>query len=422
LPRLGLVVRFPTTAKGNGVKQLASQGFKVATSSDFKSATAVPNDLDGADVQYFERLGIAVVRAPAARMAPLLARADRHGAIVGARPEVRYRTLDRLTATEDEREIAIRADYLRGYRDGVEDMVERLLDGSRRHGQPLSPNAAERTTTWGIRAVGAAGSSLSGQGVRVAVLDTGFDDRHPDFRDRLVVKKRFASHSTDDDLDGHGTHCVGTACGPRDPASQPRYGVAHAAEIYAGKVIGDDGFATDRSILAGIEWALEQGCAVISMSLGSDVGLGEPPNDDYEHIGRVCLQAGTLVIAAAGNASARPNRIAPVSAPANASSIMAVGAIDRRIGVAAFSCGGRNPGQDVDVVAPGVDVLSCVPGGRYKSLDGTSMATPHVAGIAALLAQSDATLRGQALWTRLLQSCKSLPQSPRDVGRGLIHI
>ena len=124
----------------------------------------------------------------------------------------------------------------------------------------------ESVVTWGLEAVLASVSQLSGAGIKVAVLDTGFDDSHPDFLGRLVTKKLFASKSSEGDVQGHGTHCIGTACGPLRPAGVPRYGIAHEAQIFAGKVLGDDGFGTDRSIIAGMDWAVEQGCQVVSMS------------------------------------------------------------------------------------------------------------------------------------------------------------
>src|SRR5207244_6045338 len=234
------------------------------------------------------------------------------------------------------------------------------------------------------------------------VLDTGFDSAHQGVRGRTIVRKLFASQSSDDDTVGHGTHCIGTACGPLRPANGPRYGIAYEAAIYAGKVLGDDGMGTDRSVIAGLDWALDQGCQIISMSLGAATQVGDQPNADFEQIGQACLDGGTVVIAAAGNESSRPGHIAPVGTPANALTIMAVAALDNALGVAPFSCGGVNPGQDVDIAAPGVAVLSSLPGNRYGRLSGTSMATPHASGVAALIAQSDVKFRGRALLERLL--------------------
>lgn len=420
-----MVVRFTPQAAAEGVKQMERGGFQVASSSDFKSAAAVPNDFDGADVQYFERFGIAIVRSEMDRLAPTLQRSMQDKTVTSARPERQYRTLGSAAtmqpalADDFARGTASSSDYFQGYRDAVNQLVDRMLDGGPAVARRKGPRLEESTATWGLQVTKVPSSVLSGSGIRIAVLDTGFDDSHPDFQGRIITKKLFASHSSPDDVHGHGTHCIGTACGPLRPASVPRYGIAHEAEIYAGKVLGDDGFGTDRSIIAGMDWALQQGCHIISMSLGAATRPGDQPNEDYERIGQVCLDSDTLVIAAAGNESQRPGQIASIGSPANASTIMAVGAIDRAFRIAPFSCGGMNPGQDVDIAGPGVDILSALPGGKYDRWQGTSMATPHVAGIAALIAQSDAKYRGWALWARLEQMVLRLDLPARDVGKGL---
>ena len=425
-PRLGTVVRFtPQTARA-GIKQLEGSGFRVASSKDFRSANAVPNDFDGADVQYFERFGIAIVRRDGERLRPMVEKAMQQKTVSAVRPERTYRALGGAGMQRAESAQASFAgvatldqDYLRGYRDGINELVDRLLGSDVVQGERAAVARVDETTaTWGLQATRVIGSSLTGAGIRVAVLDTGFDHTHQDFVGRAVIKKLFASRSSEDDMIGHGTHCIGTACGPMRPTTGPRYGIAYEAEIYAGKVLGDDGIGTDRSIIAGMEWALDQNCQIISMSLGAATRLGDQPSDDYEQIGQVCLDAGTLVIAAAGNESARPQRIAPVGSPANASTIMAVAAVDSAFRIALFSCGGMNPNQEVDIAAPGVAILSSLPGNKYDRWDGTSMATPHVSGIAALLAQSNNAFRGWALWARLLQISKRLQFPPRDIGKG----
>ena len=387
VPRLGTVVRFTPGAAGTGVRRLEGGGFRVASSRDFRMAAAVPNNFGGADVQYFERFGIAIVRNDGERLSPLVQRGMQERVVSSSRPERIYRAL--VVPTEANVQVAAAAD--------------------------------ETSVTWGLEATKAALSNLTGAGIKVAVLDTGFDSSHQDFRGRKIVRKLFASHSSEDDKQGHGTHCIGTACGPLRPVNGPRYGVAYEAEIYAGKVLGDDGAGTDRSVIAGMDWAFDQGCQIISMSLGAPTQVGDQPNADYEQIGQVCLDGGTVVIAAAGNESSRPGRIAPVGAPANATTIMAVAAIDKALGVAPFSCGGVNPGQDVDIAAPGVAILSSLPGSRYGRLSGTSMATPHVSGVAALIAQSDMKYRGRALWERLLELAGPLSHPARDVGKGLLQ-
>lgn len=427
--RLGTVMRFAPEGGGTGIRQLVSSGFKVASTSDFREAPSVPNDFGGADVQYFERFGIAIVRRDGQRLRPALQKAMEQKVVRAARPERLYRALGAASAPSQSirplvgypAERLPDMDYLHGYRDGVNHLLDRLLDSRPLENGHTVAQFQEAATTWGLEAARIPLAGLSGAGIKVAVLDTGFDDTHPDFRGRTVVKKLFASNSVPDDTHGHGTHCIGTACGPLRPAKGPRYGIAYEAEIYAGKVLGDDGFGTDRSIIAGMEWAVEQGCQVISMSLGAETAIGDLPNDDYEQIGQVCLDSGSLVVAAAGNESRRPGRISPVGSPANASTIMAVAAIDRSFGIAEFSCGGMNANQEVDIAAPGVDILSSLPGGEYDRWDGTSMATPHVAGVAALLAESSPKYRGWALWARLLQLVRPLPLLPRDVGKGFLQ-
>ena len=428
-PRLGVVMRFHPKAAGGGIKLLESGGLRVASSSDFRAAASVPNDLEGADVQYFERFGIAIVRSDQERLRPMLEKAVSLKTTASVRPERSYRALGTLHRSvgggasgvlRSPRPIVDR-DYLYGYRDGIAHLIEQLLDGSRPDRVRAAAALDESRVTWGLEATLADVSQLTGSGIKVCVLDTGFDDTHPDFLGRTITKKVFASQSSPDDIVGHGTHCIGTACGPLRPSGVPRYGIASEAQIFAGKVLGDDGFGTDRSIIAGMDWALEQGCHIVSMSLGAETAVGDQPSDDYEQIGQVCLDSGTLVIAAAGNESQRPGRISPVGSPANASTIMSVGAVDGRRNVAPFSCGGMNPGQEVDIAAPGVDVLSSIPGGGHERLDGTSMATPHVAGIAALIAQSDPKFRGWTLWARLTQLAQPLSAPGRDVGRGLVQ-
>ena len=159
------------------------------------------------------------------------------------------------------------------------------------------------------------------------------------------------------------------------------------------------------------------------MSLGAPVAVGQPYSQIYEQVAKRALAAGTLIIAAAGNDSHRPTSIAPVSHPANCPSVMAVAAIDAQIQIAFFSNGGLNPqGGQVDIAGPGVAVRSAWPRPTlYNTISGTSMATPHAAGVAALLAEANRTARGSALGALLLQGARRLSLPSRDVGSGLIQ-
>lgn len=107
----------------------------------------------------------------------------------------------------------------------------------------------------------------------MAVLDTGLDLDHPDFAGRQIYAESFINGETADDGNGHGTHTIGTSCGAKKPHTDPRYGVAYEAEIYAGKVLSNGGSGDDSGILAGIEWALSNGCQIISMSLGAPANV-----------------------------------------------------------------------------------------------------------------------------------------------------
>lgn len=287
-------------------------------------------------------------------------------------------------------------------------------------GTPAAP--ADEATTWGLRATRTDRSAATGAGIRVAVLDTGLDLGHPDFKGRDIVTGSFVEGQDVQDGHGHGTHVIGTSCGPRQAESGPGYGIAFEASIYAGKVLGDDGSGSDSGILSGISWAISHGCSVVSMSLGAATTPGQPFSEAFERVAQRAMARGTLIIAAAGNESQRSaGVIAPVGHPANCPSIMAVGAIDSQEAIADFSSATVDQIGQVDIVGPGVDVYSSWPGEeRYRELSGTSMATPHVAGVAALLAQQTPE-RAWGLWARLNQSARRLPLAATDVGAGIVQ-
>jgi subtilisin family serine protease len=256
----------------------------------------------------------------------------------------------------------------------------------------------------------------------VAILDTGVFKKHVDLTGRKITSKKFVSGGSSGDADGHGSHCTGIACGFRDQSGF-RYGVAFESAIFAGKVLNDQGEGTDGGILAGIEWAIANKCRVISMSLGAAAEPGEPYSETYENVARRAINKGSLIIAAAGNESNRPAFVAPVGHPANCPSIMAVGAIDSALKIASFSCGGMNDrGGQVDIVAPGVSVYSMInKQDEHEKWDGTSMATPFVAGIAALYFQQNKTASPLDIWAMLTQHAKRLRLSSADGGSGLVQ-
>jgi subtilisin len=292
--------------------------------------------------------------------------------------------------------------------------------------EPVAAPAAldESQLTWGLQVTNVAVSPFSGRDVRVAILDTGLDLGHPDFTGRQITAQSFIQGESAQDGHGHGTHVAGTACGSKQPGQLPRYGIAYEAEIFIGKVLSNQGSGTDGGILAGINWAIANQCAVINMSLGAATVPGQSFSRVFETVAQRALARGALIIAAAGNESARPGRVAPVGHPANCPSIIAVGAVDSDLRTAFFSCCGINPqGGQVDIAAPGVDIRSSWPRqALYRTIKGTSMATPHVTGIAALHIQAHkGTMVGGSLGWLLMQSSRRLDLPALDVGVGLVQ-
>jgi subtilisin family serine protease len=272
--------------------------------------------------------------------------------------------------------------------------------------------ALAQSVTWGVHAVGADVSPLTGAGVVVALLDTGIDATHPAFAGVELVQKDFTGEGNGD-LNGHGTHCAGTIFGRS--VNGMRIGVAPGVQkALIGKVLDQSGGGSSDQIVEAILWAVDQGAHVISMSLGMDFGgyvaslvqQGMPVElatsrglEGYrtntalfdtlsQHVkARGMLSHPTLIVAAAGNESRRdqdPDFEVAVSPPAVAEGIVSVAALGESPNgyrTAPFSNTGAN------ISGPGVNIISAAAGGGLRALSGTSMATPHVAGVAVLWAQ-----------------------------------
>lgn len=275
-------------------------------------------------------------------------------------------------------------------------------------GAPMPPPS---DVAWGVRAVGAHSSPFTGTGIVVAVLDTGIDAIHPAFAGVELIERDFTGEGNGDE-EGHGTHCAGTIFG-RDVDSV-RVGVARGVtKALIGKVLGRSSGSSEHIVKA-IQWALENGANVISMSLGIDFPghqlrlqrQGFKPEvatslalegyrlnvQLFDRLGSLvsalaAFRQPCLLIAATGNESGRDQDPAfeiAASPPAVADGFIAVAALQaaqRGFEVATFS----NTGAAV--AAPGVSILSAKAGGGLVALSGTSMATPHVAGVAALWAE-----------------------------------
>lgn len=407
--------------RASGCRRVETAGHLASHPADIVSV------MDTVDATILDDLGIAILPSGSPQLSALqsVAAAD-SSSIVSVEPEG-FCYADGTVSSE----------YLRGFRDAASHLLDASQEipaiGAPETGAAATAGFADTATmTWGLQATRVNTSRYTGQGVSVAILDTGFDLRHRDFQGRTIVSASFVPGQTVQDRHGHGTHCAGTACGPQSPAgTSRRYGCAPLASLHVGKVLCDQdmtvivqgqriqvrsGGGLDSWILSGMQWAIHQRCAIISMSLGSQ----RPPMQAYELAGQRALAAGSLVVAATGNDSQRPYWIAPAGTPANVPSILAVGGLDTALGMYQRSNGsGTQPGTKVDITGPGVSVYSAVPG-SYNWLSGTSMATPHVAGIAALWAQATG-LRGAALYQRVASNARPLSLPVTDVGFGLVQ-
>ena len=206
--------------------------------------------------------------------------------------------------------------------------------------------------------------------MKVAVIDTGIDAAHPDLAGQVAGGFNAVDAAKPDawqDDEGHGTHVAGTIAAKRD--GKGVVGVAPKVRLYAVKVLDKDGNGNYSDVIAGIEWAVSHGIKVANMSLGADTG-----SEALKRAVTAANKAGLLIVAAAGNSGG------PVGFPASYPETIAVAASDIKDGVADFS----SRGPEVDFIAPGVDVKSVNKDGGWVELSGTSMATPHVAGLAAL--------------------------------------
>nr|WP_238355700.1 S8 family serine peptidase [Kribbella sandramycini] len=257
-------------------------------------------------------------------------------------------------------------------------------------------------------------AGFTGKDVKVAVLDTGVDDAHPDLATQVAEAKTFIEEPVGD-TDGHGTHVSSTILGTGAASGGKYKGVAPDAKLYSGKVCGAFD-CPESSILAGMEWAANEVKAkVVNLSLG---GQDTPEIDPLEAaVNQLTEQTGTLFVIAAGNSGLRgPGSI---GSPGSAEAALTVGAVDKQDKLAYFSSLGPRVGDGgvkPDVTAPGVDIVaarskdSALPGDKYFSASGTSMATPHTVGAAAILAQQHPEWKAAELKAALMASAKPAPE------------
>lgn len=385
----------------------------------------------GAEVSYYRQLGVATGVFDDTELESL--KAD--DAVAG----VFENELRRLPPDEEEESVMMltpslpalsEVKNLAAYLMGMRDLANNLLSsiGGDLSGSQMSAQVAPSSRlAWHLPMVGVDENTPgSGEGVTVAVLDTGIDLDHPDFTGRFIEGDNavsFIAGESVNDLNGHGTHCCGLVGGPRTSVSGQRYGVAPNVNLLAGKVLSNGGSGYDDGIIDGIDWAVESGAQIISMSLSSSRRQGEPYSALYERIASNYYQVNpsVLFVAAAGNDSARPHYRSVVNNPAAAPSLMAIAAVDQREMVARSSCAAFDGIAELDVSAPGVKVFSSYKNGGFISISGTSMATPIVSGIAALYMEREPNLNAQDVRNALKNNAKQLGDTS-DFGSGLVQL
>lgn len=292
--------------------------------------------------------------------------------------------------------------------DAATALVESLSDGT------------EEDNSWGAFRVGALllhAQGIVGQGVSIAVLDTGIDASHPELATCYRGGVNLVNPETpalDDSWNGHGTHVAGIL-GAADNGSGV-VGIAPAADIYAVKVVSGSGFGDVSDLIAGLEWAIANQIDIVNISLGTKV-----PSLALEQACQAAYEAGLLLVAAAGNTKNEGGAVLYPAAFEQVIAVSATGRDDSAVWISAV-------GPQVELAAPGGEILSTVPGGGYAVLTGTSQAAPHVAGVAALLMAAgrqdldgNGTTDSQDLRLRLQQTAQDLgdPGVDDTFGHGL---
>lgn len=281
---------------------------------------------------------------------------------------------------------------------------------------------AELDNTWGVKRIGGGTQSNgnNGSGVKVAIIDSGIYYTHPDLAANYIGGYDFVNKDDNPmDDNGHGTHVAGSVAA-RDNDSGV-VGVALGASLYALKVLGANGSGSYSDVIKALEWAVANGIQVTNNSYGSSSDPGVMVKEAFDN----SYAAGLLHVAAAGNSGNRAGKNDSVIYPARWASVIAVAATNKDDSRATFS----STGPDVELAAPGVNINSTKLGGGYTQMSGTSMASPHVAGTAALVIASgitDANSNGKIndeVRRKLVTTATDLGTAGRDTkfGYGLVN-
>lgn len=322
--------------------------------------------------------------------------------------EARLRTLGGVSRIDEDPKINwLQAVDARGVDFAVPDLgalVAPIRDLRRRPTAPRPPAPpAGQETPWGISKVQApsAWATTRGAGVKIAVIDTGIDRTHPELAANLKGGWNALTKGEDfTDDNGHGSHVSGTIAAVDDKKGV--VGVAPKVDLYGVKVLDANGSGTFDDVIAGMQWAVDNKMEIVSMSLGASQG-----NQSLTDMVAAMTKAGVILIAAAGNSGGS------VGFPAACPGAIAIAASDSKDRLASFS----SRGPEVAVIAPGVNVKSTYKNGGYDTLSGTSMATPHVSGLAALYVATHKGATPVQARAALTAAARKLPGVP-DIGQG----
>ncbi|MBD3229410.1 MAG: S8 family serine peptidase [Candidatus Lokiarchaeota archaeon] len=271
---------------------------------------------------------------------------------------------------------------------------------------------------------------VEGGGVTVAVVDTGIDKNHPDLKGKVVSQEDFTNEkgTSKENIDGngHGTHVAGTIAGTGKSSNGKYKGVAPKAKLIAAKVLASNGSGSFSGVIAGIDWAASQDCQVMNLSLGANVYGSCDGSDPTCQAVDAAMDKGIVMCIAAGNSGPESKT---VGTPGCAKKVITVGATDKNDGIAWFSSRGPTKDNRVkpDVCFPGVNIVAprannttmgTPVGDKYTSASGTSMATPHCAGVSALLKSVSPKLSSHKIKDIIMNNVKDLNLDPNTQGKG----
>jgi len=310
-----------------------------------------------------------------------------------------------------------------------EDRDVRIID-TREDPEPRGPY------TYGLKNIGVEdlnqeNPSINGRGVFVGVIDTGIDTSHPDLKGRTIAWKDFVYDKLSPyDDSGHGTHVAGTIAGGNSTGTQ--IGVAPKAKLIVAKVFSKNGYATMENILGAMQWMIDpdgipetaDAPLFVNNSWGSAKSGNDYTEDPFYKMVLAWREAGIIPVFAAGNSG--PN-VGSVGIPGGFPNVIGIGAVDKNDKVASYSSRGpvswKEDGElkefiKPDFCAPGSKVFSTIPNGKHAEFSGTSMATPHVSGMLALMFQIKEDLTYDEVITLLENSVIDLGDAGKDNAYG----